>query len=89
MLRTLSAAGIEVWGLTPQEGAEPIREAARRVNGRRVAVVLGSEGPGLTDATLASCDRQVRIPMRKATPGVDSLNVAMTLGIALHCLGDI
>lgn len=39
----------------------------------RCALVLGAEGPGLSDAELARCDRTVRIPMAE---GVDSLNVA-------------
>lgn len=46
----------------------------------RPALLLGAEGPGLPDATLARC-RTVSIPM---APGFDSLNVAVTAGIALH-----
>ncbi|HJV89142.1 MAG TPA: RNA methyltransferase [Holophagaceae bacterium] len=41
--------------------------------GDRTALVLGPEGPGLSEGDLARCDRTVRIPM---APGVDSLNVA-------------
>ena len=48
----------------------------------RPALLLGAEGPGLPDATLARC-RTVSIPM---APGFDSLNVAVTAGIALHHL---
>ena len=39
----------------------------------RLAVVLGTEGEGLTDTTIAQCDYTVKIPMYH---GVDSLNVA-------------
>ena len=39
----------------------------------KLAVVLGTEGDGLSDGTIAACDYTVRIPM---THGVDSLNVA-------------
>ena len=39
----------------------------------RLAIVLGTEGEGLTDATIAQCDYTVKIPMYH---GVDSLNVA-------------
>ena len=39
----------------------------------KLALLLGSEGDGLTDHTIASCDYTVRIPMYH---GVDSLNVA-------------
>ncbi|MFA7261977.1 MAG: RNA methyltransferase [Caulobacter sp.] len=48
----------------------------------RPALLLGAEGPGLPAATLARC-RTVSIPM---APGFDSLNVAVTAGIALHQL---
>ena len=47
---------------------------------RRLAVLLGSEGHGLTADQIASCDRRVTIPMQSHT---DSLNVAMTAGIVL------
>lgn len=40
---------------------------------RKLAVVMGTEGDGLADATIAACDYTVRIPMHH---GVDSLNVA-------------
>ena len=45
----------------------------------RLAVVLGSEGDGLTDATITACDYTVRIPM---SHGVDSLNVAAASAVA-------
>jgi tRNA G18 (ribose-2'-O)-methylase SpoU len=45
--------------------------------------LLGSEGPGLSDAALRACTHRVRIPM---SPGVDSLNVVVAAGIALHAL---
>ena len=73
----LHAAGFEVVALTPRSSAIPLREAG--LAGRRVALLLGSEGPGLTDAALESADLQVRIPM---APGVDSLNVATAGAIA-------
>jgi tRNA G18 (ribose-2'-O)-methylase SpoU len=39
----------------------------------KLAIVLGTEGDGLADTTIANCDYTVRIPM---SHGVDSLNVA-------------
>jgi tRNA G18 (ribose-2'-O)-methylase SpoU len=47
----------------------------------RVVLVLGSEGQGLSRATLAAADATLAIPM---VGGVDSLNVATACGIALH-----
>ena len=45
----------------------------------RLAILMGSEGDGLTDDTIASCDFTVKIPMYH---GVDSLNVAAASAVA-------
>ena len=45
----------------------------------RLALVLGSEGDGLSDAVLRACDYTVKIPM---SHGVDSLNVAAAAAVA-------
>lgn len=45
----------------------------------KLAVVLGSEGDGLADQTIADCDYTVKIPMYH---GVDSLNVAAASAVA-------
>ena len=45
----------------------------------RLALVLGAEGDGLRDDTVAHCDYTVRIPMYH---GVDSLNVAAAAALA-------
>ena len=50
----------------------------------KLAIVLGSEGDGLTDGTIADCDYTVRIPM---SHGVDSLNVAAASAVAFWELG--
>ena len=51
----------------------------------RWAVLLGAEGPGLTDAALAAAEVRVRIPMAS---GVDSLNVATAAAVAFaHLTG--
>lgn len=49
----------------------------------KVALLLGSEGPGLTAAARAACDQLVTIPM---APGADSLNVATAGAVALFHL---
>ena len=51
---------------------------------RKRAVVMGTEGDGLADATIAACDYTVRIPMHH---GVDSLNVAAASAVAFYQLG--
>lgn len=45
----------------------------------KLAIVLGTEGDGLSKATIAACDHAVRIPMAH---GVDSLNVAAAAAVA-------
>ena len=50
----------------------------------KLAIILGTEGEGLQDSTLASCDYTVKIPM---SHGVDSLNVAAASAIAFWELG--
>ena len=51
----------------------------------KLAVVLGTEGDGLADATISDCDYTVKIPM---THGVDSLNVAAASAVAFFQLGN-
>lgn len=50
----------------------------------KLAILLGTEGDGLADGTIADCDYTVRIPM---THGVDSLNVAAASAVAFWELG--
>lgn len=50
----------------------------------RLAIVLGTEGDGLADRSIAGCDYTVRIPM---SCGVDSLNVAAASAVAFWQLG--
>lgn len=96
-LAVLRAAGFAVVALTPRPDAMPLEEfLAEREAGlkflaaterpRRIALLAGSEGPGLTSEALAAADVRVRIPM---TSGMDSLNVATAVGIALYRLTHI
>mgnify|MGYP006313725633 CR=1 FL=1 len=50
----------------------------------KLAIILGTEGDGLKDSTLANCDYTVKIPM---SHNVDSLNVAAASAIAFWELG--
>lgn len=51
----------------------------RLMEEEKLAVILGSEGDGLTETTIARCDYTVKIPMYH---GVDSLNVAAASAVA-------
>lgn len=50
----------------------------------KLAIVLGTEGDGLAESTIADCDYTVKIPMAH---GVDSLNVAAASAVAFWQLG--
>ena len=50
----------------------------------KLALILGTEGDGLAEETIADCDYTVRIPM---SHGVDSLNVAAASAVAFWQLG--
>jgi tRNA G18 (ribose-2'-O)-methylase SpoU len=80
-LDVLADAGFALRALTPDVSAPPI-EAVPVAPGERVALLLGAEGPGLSDAVLAR-SRRVRIPMAN---GVDSLNVAAAAAVACYAL---
>ena len=68
-----------VVALTPRADARPLADFARDASGPLILMV-GAEGPGLSDAALSVADAQMRIPI---SPGVDSLNVVVAAGIAL------
>ena len=51
----------------------------------KLAIVLGTEGDGLANSTIADCDYTVKIPM---SHGVDSLNVAAASAVAFWQLGN-
>jgi tRNA G18 (ribose-2'-O)-methylase SpoU len=80
-LDALRDDGRRLVALTPRPEAVPLGEA--KLAGARVALLLGAEGPGLSDAALEAADEWVRIPM---AAGVDSLNVATAAAIAFNAL---
>ena len=82
-LARLREVGITLVALTPALDAIPIDELVTSAPSR-LALLLGTEGPGLSAAALAACDLRVRIPLRD---GVDSLNVGHAAAIAFHLLG--
>jgi tRNA G18 (ribose-2'-O)-methylase SpoU len=85
-LSALKQAGYTLVGLTPDARAKELGEwAFHERRPARVALVVGHEGFGLSDAALAMTDVRVRIEM---VAGVDSLNVATAAGIAMYaCSG--
>jgi tRNA G18 (ribose-2'-O)-methylase SpoU len=80
----LRAAGFTVVALTPREPSEPLDQFAARPRPSRLALLVGAEGAGLSNAIAAAADYRVRIPISNR---VDSLNLAVATGIALARLG--
>jgi tRNA G18 (ribose-2'-O)-methylase SpoU len=82
-LDEMRADGWQVAALTPTPDATPLDRLVVE-DGARVAVLLGTEGPGLSDGVMARADLRVRIPM---AGGVDSLNVAAAAAVTFWTLG--
>lgn len=82
-LTDLSEAGWELLALTPRQDAEALGQVAADPP-ERLAVLVGSEGHGLSSDALTAVTRHVRIPM---AAGVDSLNVAAATAVACYALG--
>lgn len=81
-LDALRAAGFAIVSLTPAGNARDIAAfAADPARPARIALVVGTEGAGLSAAAESFAVARVRIPM---APGVDSLNLATATGIALQ-----
>jgi tRNA G18 (ribose-2'-O)-methylase SpoU len=78
-LPTLSSAGFTTVALTLAPDAVPVDEAVAGLD--RVALVLGSEGHGLSERWERSADRRAIIPM---AAGIDSLNVAAASAVACY-----
>jgi tRNA G18 (ribose-2'-O)-methylase SpoU len=81
-LAVVRAAGFALLALTPKPPAVPLTDLDTAAL-PRTALLLGAEGPGLTDRALAAADLHVRIPME---PGVDSLNLSTAAALAFHHL---
>lgn len=77
-LPLLHEAGFRTAAMALREDSLPVDDPRLR-SSEKLAVVLGTEGDGLSDGTIAACDDTVRIPMAN---GVDSLNVAAASAVA-------
>ncbi len=78
ILQWLKEEGVHLAAMDPSEKAINIRQA-RLSEKKRLALILGSEEEGVSDAVLKECDSIVKLPMRE---GVDSLNVAAASAVA-------
>jgi tRNA G18 (ribose-2'-O)-methylase SpoU len=79
-LAGLREAGFRLLALTPDAAAIPITDVPPA---DRLALLIGTEGTGLSARWTAAADQAVRIPMSR---GIDSLNVACAAAIACYLL---
>lgn len=77
-LQTLHELGFKSAALALEEDSLTLEELSARRD-EKLALILGTEGHGLSPRTLAACDDTVMIPM---SHGVDSLNVAAASAVA-------
>jgi tRNA G18 (ribose-2'-O)-methylase SpoU len=91
-LSELQTAGFRLLALTPDPAAVPIGAAvAGQLTAQKIALLLGTEGDGLSSRWLHEADQAVRIEMHPdaLASGVDSLNVVAAAAIACHLLAGL
>lgn len=79
----LREAGFVTVALALRDDALPLDEVAARVRGQKVAILLGTEGDGLSARWVAEADVVAMIPMHA---GIDSLNVAAAAAVTCYGL---
>jgi tRNA G18 (ribose-2'-O)-methylase SpoU len=80
-LNNLRDNGFRILAMTPNPAAQTLAEAVDGLADQKVAILVGAEGPGLTETTMRASDTRVRIPMAR---GTDSLNVATAAALAFY-----
>lgn len=80
-LELLRDNGFRLLAMTPDPAAATLPEAMTALASEKVAILVGAEGPGLTERAMRACDMRVRIPMSR---GTDSLNVATAAALAFY-----
>ena len=80
-LKALRERGFRLLAMTPDPAAQTLADAMAGLTSQRVAVLVGAEGPGLTETAMRASDVRVRIPMSR---GTDSLNVATAAALAFY-----
>ena len=80
-LKELRDNGFRLLAMTPNPAAQTLAEAMDGLADEKVAILVGAEGPGLTETTMRASDTRVRIPMAR---GTDSLNVATAAALAFY-----
>ena len=80
-LAVLRDNGFRMLAMTPDVKAGTLADAMDGLAEDKVGVLVGAEGPGLTETAMRAADLRVRIPMSR---GTDSLNVATAAALAFY-----
>ena len=83
-LEEIKSLGFKTVAMALKENTLSISDP-RLMQESKFAIIMGTEGDGLSDSTIADCDFTVKIPMYH---GVDSLNVAAASAVAFYQLGN-
>lgn len=83
-LDEIKALGFKTVAMALKDNSLSISDS-RLTDENKLAVVMGTEGDGLSAETISDCDFTVKIPMHH---GVDSLNVAAASAVAFYQLGN-
>ena len=81
-LSAIRGSGIELLAMTPDEDATDLATLSYSA-ADRVAIMLGAEGPGLSERALAMATRRIQIPM---SGNSDSLNVGSAAAVTFYAL---
>jgi len=84
-IEPLKKMGFKTVAMALKEDSLSIRDE-RLTREEKLAIIMGTEGDGLAESTIESCDYTVMIPM---SHGVDSLNVAAASAVAFFQLGNV
>jgi tRNA G18 (ribose-2'-O)-methylase SpoU len=80
-LQTLRDNRFRLLAMTPDPAARTLSDAMTETAEQKVAILVGAEGPGLTERAMRASDMRVRVPMSR---GTDSLNVATASALAFY-----
>lgn len=82
-LDTIKSLGFKTVAMALKDNSYAINDSVF-ADEKKLAIIMGTEGDGLSEQTIADCDFTVKIPMYH---GVDSLNVAAASAVAFYQLG--
>ena len=83
-LDEIKALGFKTAAMALKDNSLSVNDS-RLTGEKKLAIIMGTEGDGLSEKTISDCDYTVKIPMYH---GVDSLNVAAASAVAFYQLGN-